>query len=139
MYSFIAVIIFGFIDYIGYNLARKYSAIIAYRIIQVFIQACIAAILWKLFGVWSAASFMLLWWTFNADFVYYFFYNLNWLKIEGEAGFRLEVLGNQVTWAWWTPIGLFMHGGRREVILWNDLAMQAAIGVIGSILIWIFL
>ena len=144
---YVALIAFGFFDYVGYNLSvvRGQTWLAFYRVLQVVFQILLVAWLcrfggtWTTEGFWRATCFMFLWWCFVADFIYYFFYwVLHWFNVRGEGGFGVEVLGDQVVWAWWTPLGLLLHGGKREVISGQDLILQAGIGVAFSILTLMF-
>lgn len=140
LYPYFALIFFGFVDYVGYNIATQAGKIhlIIYRVFQTLLQITLMALLWKYSGFWSAFVFMFLWWTFNADFVFYGCAAIfKWFS-DG-ADFKRDVLHDKVTWAYWTPLGLILHGGKHEIITGQDLIAQAGLGFIGAILISVFL
>ena len=132
LYAALASIIFSFVDYLGYNeLGRKGpTQLIVYRIIQTVIQLCLVYALWCI-NPWAAVAFVIIWWTFLCDFLYYAFCNMGLFGITGAA-FTNEVMGNQVTWAWWTPYGLFKWATtrvRNSVIDGSTLILQGALGL----------
>lgn len=105
-----------------------------YRATQLMLQAGISYALYEIGGWRPVIAFNLQWWTWNTDLLYYFFYDI----ARGTTAFKDEVLANRVTWAGWTPVGLILHGGKRERISGNILLTQAGIGLTLGFAIVIF-
>jgi hypothetical protein len=125
---------FSLLDFLGFNLTEGHkSARSVYRVIQVTSQAAITYFLYKKFGLSSAISFSLIWWTWGDDLGFY-----GWTNLINPANpwfNRLDngLHGNQVTWAGWTPIGLTRRQG--TVIDKYTLFAQTLIGFSISIAI----
>ena len=140
----LAAVLFGFGDYWGFNtLGQKH--LVVYRIIQTASQILLAAGCWALGGHWAAFSFLMLWWCFWADLVYYACCALlKWYPAEPANAFEQNVMGNVVSWAWWTPYGLirmlFGQAKKTDPINGNILIVQALIGtalaIVIQIIIW---
>lgn len=122
---------FALVDYVAYNLIRQhegwpgnFNVGIGYRLIQGTVQAAISYFLYKNFGLPSAISFNLIWWTWGDDLAYY-----GWGKVVNplfswsNSG---PLLSNHITWAGWTPVGIFRTQG--SVIAPSTLYAQAIIG-----------
>jgi hypothetical protein len=131
MLAFIAIVLFGMYDYIGFNTIKNVTV---YRISQYVVQTLLTIGCWY-YGNWNTAvAFLILWWTFVGDLIYYFFYDVFKIFHKGYAGhaFDNEVLGNFVTWAWWTPYGLyntFKRNSKKIPINGKILILQAIVGV----------
>ena len=119
-----ATVIFAFFDYVGFNTMGKLSKI-AYRIIQIVFQIGLGVGCCFLSGWKAPAVFLLLWLTFNADLIYYAFFDT--LKWYGSGAFKREILGDECTWAGWTPLGWFRTQG--SVVEGWEILLQAAIGI----------
>lgn len=141
--ALIACLLFAFVDYVGFNtlgqrqdLAIKLFGIkvLWYRILQTLFQLMLVYVVGVVFGWIYSLGFMLLWWCWLADFMYYgFAYVINNPKWENRV--NLQGTLHQVTWAWWTPYGLFVRGTKRknEIIPLSILVFQ---GVLGLVLCW---
>lgn len=124
----LATALFGFVDYVGYNTIGQ-KLLVLYRILQTSIQIGIVVLLFEFAGFLAALSFLLLWWTFCSDMIYYGFCAwLRWFKTEPPNAFEQDVEGNVVTWAWWTPYGL-VRGHKTEPIDGTILIAQAISGI----------
>lgn len=137
------VVLFGFFDYVAYNFGVKWKAVPFYRVAQYFVQAAMIAFLWDNVNFKAAFLFTWLWWCWLADLVYYFFYDtFGWFKEQGTVGnaFKDQVLGNKVTWAWWTPYGMVqtIRGKKAEPIGGNVLLAQAGAGLLIAIVIGVW-
>jgi hypothetical protein len=116
--------LFGLADYYAWNLIHV-PVSIPYRLVQGTVQAAITYFLYREFGIGSAISFTILWWSWCDDLAYYGWANaLNAFTWEGRNhnGF----MGNGVTWAGWTPIGLLRKQG--NIIDKYALIAQAIVG-----------
>jgi hypothetical protein len=134
--SFSGIIIFSLYDYFGFHISYKkgwedFSPVNRYRVSQFVVQIIITLFLFLSYGWFSALAFNILWWTWWADLLFYFWYDL--LKIYGyprkPGGFREQVLGNKVTWAYWTAWGLISRKRNGEIITSKALFVQAGIGL----------
>ena len=139
MLAFGMLIIFAAFDYVGYNTLGQWK-IVLYRVIQTVVQLSLAAFLWHEEGFWSAFAFMLFWWTWNADLLYYLFYDLFRFFGGDSAGnaFETEVLGGKVTWASWTPYGLVARTIPNKKLMPIGplpLLLQAFVGFVLSVFI----
>ncbi len=138
IYGILAVIVFSLFDYFGFNISLKknwadFKLFNRYRAAQVSVQIILTLLLLFLSGWQSVLVFNLIWWTWGCDFLFYLFCEIfNYGNDRGN--FRIEVLGNNVQWAWWTPYGL-MFTKRGEVIKFKILLFQSLIGLLTSILI----
>lgn len=148
MTDIIAILIatFGFslFDWIGYNVSRLNGwvgekFINPYRIVQMLVQLIIIGILWYFLSFILALCFVLLWFTWTCDWIYYlycFLFGWTGLSLPGEYK---EPFQNTVTWAWWTPYGLIdLLINRKEnrqyrVIKYPVLIIQSLIGIILTI------
>jgi len=57
---------------------------------------------------------------------------------EQQNEYRYILYWNNITWAWWTPVGLYLwieSGSMKNIISWKVLAVQSIIGIITVILI----
>jgi hypothetical protein len=143
IYSFTGIIIFSLYDYFGFHISHKkgwedFSALNPYRVSQIIIQVIISILLFYFSGWFSALAFNILWWTWWADLLFYFWYDT--LRIFGyprsTGGFREQVLGNKVTWAYWTMWGLLRLKNKDIVMKKNEIFIQAAAGLIIVIIIY---
>ena len=138
---FIAIILYGFFDYVGYN---QISPLWLYRTLQFILNIAIYTGLYFIGGWLLPIIFLILHETFIADLVYYFFFDtLKWYggSYAGTA-YKNEVLGDKVVWAWWTFYGIFTRlipGKKNVSILGADLIGQASAGLVLSILMALFL
>jgi hypothetical protein len=130
---YLAAACFGFaaFDYVGYNLCRESTwALPAYRVIQGLTQIGITYYLYKKVSAGTALGFTLVWWTFGTDFLYYGYAEVinpghPW---ESRGDFNNSVMGNQTTWAYWTPLGISRGMKRDKPIAGDALIAQALLG-----------
>lgn len=135
---YFCVIAFAMFDYVGYNILP----LIVWRIIQFLLQALIVWDLWMFFNFYAAGAFMLIWWGWICDFIYYWFYDH--LKLYGgtHAGeaYKYDVKEGRVTWAWWTPVGLYyaIKTGHLQTILSERVLIKQASIMLGIsfIIMW---
>jgi len=134
-----ATVLFGGIDYLGYNLTRHDATLRPmYRVFQVITQILISRYLFEKVGLPSTVAFNLIWWTFGADLAYYGFAEIlnpaaSWDSKglwERRGDFSNSVLGNHTTWAWWTPIGITRGMKRDAAIAGDTLLAQAFLGAV---------
>lgn len=127
------LLLFSGADYVGYNATKHdpHGALIAYRIVQFTAQAAITVYLVRDAGWKQGLRFNLIWWTFGADWLYYGWANLL------NPGHGWEARGspktNRITWAYWTPLGLFAPRGAE--IPTSALAAQSIIGLTISVIL----
>lgn len=143
LWIFAFTFFFALFDYFGYNeFAKRGLAnglLAPYRIVQMSVQIILIAVAWAFVDLMVAIGFTILWATWTCDFIYYFLYDT--LKIYGSGAFKKEVMGGQVSWAWWTPYGLIdwlingKNGDEFRVIHWSILAIQSLIGIILTVII----
>jgi hypothetical protein len=131
-YSLLGAVFFALFDYIGYNLSLRKNwvnmkFVNPYRISQSIVQVLITSVLLFFVSWQSALGFNIIWWSWGCDILFYFFCaSLNIFKDRGN--FTKQVIGNQVTWAWWTPYGL-LFTKKQDTVKWQKLILQAAIGL----------
>lgn len=136
IWSFIGAAVFALYDYIGHNISLRrnwvnINFINPYRVSQSIVQLIISALLIIFIGWQSMVGFNIIWWSWGCDIIFYFYCNsLNIYKDRGN--FTKQVLGNQISWAWWTPYGL-LFTKKGEVIKWQRLILQSVIGLIFAI------
>lgn len=129
---------FALFDYVGFNLVRDREKwkMDVYRAIQHAVLVTMAYHLVLILSWGAGIAFAILWWTWWADGLYYIFYDsLRWFG-EGEA-WGSEVVGNRVTWAWWTPFGLWIwavFGTRSTVSTYKELMKQLIVGMLLALL-----
>jgi small-conductance mechanosensitive channel len=135
--SIIGIIIFSLYDYFGFHISHRkgwedFTPVNPYRISQFTVQAALTIILYILYGWYSALAFNILWWTWWADLLFYLWYDL--LRIFGyprkPGGFREQVLGNKVTWAYWTAWGVLRFKHKDTVMTKNAIFIQAFTGML---------
>jgi hypothetical protein len=104
-------------------------------------QLLITAILFIYYGWFSALAFNILWWTWWADLLFYLWYDL--LRIFGyprkPGGFREQVLGNKVTWAYWTAWGFMRYKRKHTIMTWKEILLQSIAGAMFVIAIYYFI
>lgn len=136
--------IFSLFDYFGYNISARNGwvnekLINSYRIIQTSVQIILTLIALFVFNWKVAVGFNLLWWTWNCDLLFYFIGDI--LGVYGRGWFKSEVINNQVSWAWWTPYGIYdllkngKQNGNYRIIKGSILLFQAFLGLILTIFI----
>lgn len=138
-FSVVAILVFAFFDYVGFN---NMMSVKLFRISQYLLYGFIVILLYQGFGIWSSISFAILHITFCSDILYYYFYDgLRWYGGAGAGKLYVsEVIGNKVTWAYWTPYGIvtrWIPGKKNVPINGNILIEQAAFGFLLTILIGI--
>lgn len=146
IYVLVLVLVFSLFDYFGYNISAKKGwvnekLINPYRVIQTTFQIVLTLIAIFQFDWTVAVGFNLLWWTWNCDLLFYLIGDV--IGIYGRGWFRKEVLQNQVSWAWWTPYGLFdliLNGKDKttnyyRIINGSILLFQAFIGICITVLL----
>jgi len=140
--SVLALCVFAFADYIGYNIAADGGWKKLYRVLQLCFQLGLTVLLWVWVDYRAAFLFNFWWWCWIADLIYYLLFDsLRWFH-RGYAGsaFANEVLGDKVRWAWWTPYGLVsrmliplgLRGAieKQKPIAGDVLLVQAWVGAI---------
>lgn len=142
-YPYIAIFIFGFFDYVFYNLiGRKFTNqyFNIYRVIQFAFQVSLFVLLWKISSPADAYIFFLLWWTFWADMIFYLFNDFLNL-VENEEDSFDEILNGKCWWAWWSPVGLYFvikNKNFKTELSYAVLMVQVVVGFVVSILISMF-
>lgn len=98
---------FSLFDYLGYNTLGQKN-IVVYRGLQVVVGVVLSFVLLTLASMKAFLLGVMLWWTFNDDLLYYAFAELL-RSFPAEVGsFKKDFFGEPVvTWAWWTPYGLY--------------------------------
>jgi len=117
--------VFSLFDYVGYN-ATKGSTV--YRISQAVVQIGLTYLLYKQLGISSAIAFNVIWWTWGLDLLYY-----QWGRILPP--YDILEKGKQVTWAHFTPVGIFRGSG--NAIAHNTLIAQSLFGFVIAVTITI--
>lgn len=131
---------FSLLDYVGYNLLvtpnhGSASSILSLHLFDAAFGGAINYFLYKTCGLPSAISFDLIWWTWGLDLGF-----SGWGDAIDPATpwvnrTNSSLHGNSITWAGWTPIGLFRKQG--TVIDKYSLYAQAIIGFSVSMpIIW---
>lgn len=140
--ALLALAAFALFDYAGYNTIGQ-RALKTYRILQTAFGAWLMYMLWCVFGNLAAAfTAALLWWTFNADILYYQYCRwLHWFKNEPVNAFQVDVMGDKVIWAWWTPAGILSGRLKNRSMPINGavLVIQAFAGIALAIMYQILL
>jgi len=144
--SIIGIIVFSLYDYFGFHISHKkgwedFTPLNPYRISQFIVQAVITIILYILYGWYSALAFNILWWTWWADLLFYFWYDF--LRFFGyprkPGGFKEQVIGNKVTWAYWTAWGLLRFKHKDTIMTRNAIFVQAGAGMIIVVLLYLII
>jgi hypothetical protein len=144
--SITGIIIFSLYDYFGFHISHRkgwedFTPVNPYRASQFAVQITITVLLYFFFGWFSALAFNILWWTWWADLLFYFWYDF--LRVFGyprkPGGFREQVMGNRVTWAYWTAWGLLRFKHKDTVMKRNEIFIQAAAGLFIIILLYVLL
>jgi hypothetical protein len=130
-----AIGVFGFYDYVGFNTIKPMWI---YRVSQfiLFVGMCVG--LYSLNGWPPMVGFFILHQTWWADLFYYLLFDtFQWYGGDyAGSAFRGEVTSDKVTWAWWTPYGIFFRllPGKKDIpIAGRVLIWQAVIGMIVAI------
>jgi hypothetical protein len=132
--------VFSLFDYVGFNLARTDdTSLKLYRVLQVLVQAGLTWLLHEQAGLGTAVAFNVVWWTWGMDALYYVYTDMfdaggHW---EKRGAFERAILGNQCTWAWWTPIGISRGMDNKRPIAGDALMAQMALGAAAAISITI--
>jgi hypothetical protein len=141
--SIAGIIVFSLYDYFGFHISHKqgwenFKPLNRYRFSQFAVQMVISACLYFAAGWFSVFAFNLLWWTWWADLLFYFWYDV--LKVFGyprsPGGFKEQVLGNKVTWAYWTAWGLLRFKHKDTVMTKNEIFVQAVTGLIVVVIMY---
>lgn len=145
MWAVIALIVFGVYDYFGYNVVdhseREKTA--AYRVQQVFVKLLIFGALFTQISWQSASAFILGWWFWLADLVYYAICEIfngfkRWFKhnwLPGKGSFN-EVRFGKVLWSGWTLFGLLFNRGKNGRPMSYAMSMtQAMFGLVVMIVV----
>jgi len=133
LWSLAGAALFALYDYVGYNISLRKNwvnnkFVNPYRISQSLVQVLITILLLIFAGWQSALGFNIIWWSWGCDVLFYFYCTS--LHIYKDRGiFTKQVLGNQVTWAWWTPYGL-MFTKKEQAVRWTKLITQVITGLI---------
>jgi hypothetical protein len=122
---------FSLLDYIGYNTLvtpnhGSASSILSLHIFDAAFGSAINYFLYKTCGLPSAISFDLIWWTWGLDLGF-----SGWGDAINPATpwvnrTNSSLHGNSITWAGWTPIGIWRKQG--TVIDKYTLYAQAIVG-----------
>ena len=134
-----ASLAFSLLDYVGFNLdvRQLHNTAWVYHGLQFMAQAAITYFLYKTCGWTSAISFNLIWWTWCDDLAYYgWAYAINPAS-HGSWENRVfnGLQSEQVSWAYWTPIGLLRSP--KDLIARDALVAQAIVGFAVSIpILW---
>jgi hypothetical protein len=129
---------FSLFDYIGFNMARTDDGSLKlYRVMQVLVQAGLTWLLHEQAGLGTAVAFNVVWWTWGMDALYYVYTDMfdaggHW---EKRGAFERAILGNQCTWAWWTPLGISRGMDNKRRIAGDALMAQMALGAAAAITI----
>lgn len=106
-----------------------------YRVGQGVLEFGLGRLLTSITGdVKVEVAFHIQHWTWLNDFMYYPIYD----ALHGTNAYREEVSGGHVTWAGWTPVGLYRwsQGRQREAIDERTLIIQSAAGFsVGVVLV----
>lgn len=126
--AIVSLVFFSVLDAFIWPVARRqHKAIIrGYRIGQIAFLAFIVIGLFGSVSLGAALAFLILWWTFIADFLFYLINDF----VRHENAFQREVMSDRVTWASWTPIGLL--GAKTTG---KALIIQGAIGVFVAVFV----
>jgi len=129
--------VFSIYDYFGFHISHRkgwedFTALNPYRLSQFVFQIIISVILYIIGGWFTALAFNILWWTWWADLLFYYWYDT--LRVFGyprsPGGFREQVLGNKVTWAYWTMWGILRFKHKNTVMKKSEIFLQAITGMI---------
>lgn len=114
-------------DYVGHSMTKGTPGTVPYRVAQTVFHWGLTYLLYRELGLSTAISFNVIWWTWGLDFMYYGwaqvlnprkpFENRNWHGL----------MGNEISWAWWTPLGL-LRGGDKSMYK-PELVAQSVIGL----------
>lgn len=134
-----ATLAFSLFDYVGFSLARNnfnlnygHPALLIYHIFQSSVGILVDYLLYQKFGLPSAISFDLMWWTWIDDFGFYGWANL--VNPPSPWSNRTTAyIPDKLCCASWTPVGLIRQD--REYIPTNTLVAQAMAGLVVSIAI----
>lgn len=138
LYTVLASTVFALFDYFGFNISLKkgwadFSNFNKYRVVQGLFQLCLTILLYYISGWRAAAAFIIIWWTWGCDFLFYLYCEMfNYGNDRGN--FRKEVKGNCVKWAWWTPYGL-LFTKKGDVIMYRKLVWQAVLGTLAAVIL----
>ena len=133
-------LIFGLFDYLGFNLAlrKKWtdnSYINPYRIIQFVFQCFLSAAGLFVFGWLSVVIFLVLWWTFVCDHIFYLFAYIIRLNPSDKNDFRNQILNDGCYWAHWTPWGLIKCRGKICLVTGREILIQSLFGILLSLIL----
>ena len=118
---------FALYDYVGFNATHtNRTALISYRASQLALLSATTYILGKAYDWKAGAGFLVMYWTFTDDFLYYAWGRM--LQVWERNGFS-GVARNGATWAYWTPIGLLRGMKRNKAIAGNTLVVQSLVGL----------
>jgi len=102
--------------FVGYDVASYPTwgnqNIIIYRGTQYVLQGAIVYTLWQETGWLSAVAWLIEWWFFNDDLLYYPLYD----AVYDRTATRDELFGDRITWAWWTLPEIITNGGKRRIV-----------------------
>jgi hypothetical protein len=141
----VASLAYALFDYFGFNWTVRQTkdnrvGVGAYHVFADIILAVMLYGIWQWFGLTAAIASFIVYWTFNYELLYYMWAELiHYNGFEGKGSFKNAVLENRVTWAWWTPLGIFHYDAKKVPIESKDLLIQAIVGWIAAILLlWMF-
>lgn len=142
LYALFAIILFALADYFGYGLIGRdmsYDAdgnmtlVNAYRIAQMGVLLLITVFFMRRWNFRAGVCFFVMWWTGVADLAYYGWFDLLKIYSPEYAGkaFILEVMGDTVTWLFFSPAGLLtalIHQRWDNALTGGVILVQAGIG-----------
>lgn len=125
-----AALLFSLFDYFGYNWSSRQK--INTGIYHVFADILLALMFYGIFRLVSfpaAIASFVFYWTFGYDLLYYVWAEIiHYPRFEGKGSFWNVLENTVVTWAWWTPLGIFKYGGKKTPIPGYELAIQNGLG-----------
>lgn len=132
--------VFSLLDYVGYNIFVKgdqtrTAQIFGLHVFDALMGGAINYFLYKTCGISTACSFDLLWWTWGLDLGF-----SGWGDVINPASpwvnrTNSSLHGRSVTWAGWTPIGIFR--APKSPIALDALYAQAIVGFsISMAILW---
>ena len=148
----VALFIFALFDYFGFSYYYPMGKEKFYRILQGSFQIILSVICFISGGIKAVIIFNLLWWTWIADWVFYFYCLI--FNYRGSRKGWLQPFKEDVRWAFWTPAGLIQllfKGKEKVYISENDftilyrvlkpiiLVIQSVIGICVAVFIYIIL
>ena len=140
----IAIAVFALYDYFGFTYSIHNNKVRSYRFSQGILQITISVICIWFGGFKAAVIFNLLWWTWWADWLFYFYCFL--FNFKGNRKDKFQPFEGNVRWAFWTPMGLLQliflgkeSESHYRILKPVSLVMQSAVGLVVSVWLNFFL